>query len=370
MINSSNERSYPEIIDRKLIQIRFTLEETKVQGITITNLSNIRYLTGFRGSAATLFVFNDELHFVTDDRYKHIEEELYPLPNLKIHFTRDLWNYAKETNLLDGIKSLAFEADQLPYGDAVFYRNILRPIKYKPTEEDVKRFNMPKDPIEIGFIKESCRIAEETFEHLMKTVKSGMTEQDLANEIICHSRKIGSEGEAFNPIVLAGERTTIVHGIPSDRKIKKNEMVLVDFGFKHKGFSSDITRCFVIGKPTKEMQKTYEKIYSAQEAAIKAIRPGVNGQLVDKAARNIIEQEGWGDYFQHGTGHGIGIDVHESPIISHRKDDQMLPEDCVVTIEPGVYLPGKWGIRIEDDILVTKSGAERLTKAPEELPVL
>ncbi len=362
---------YPKLVDRRLEQLRFTLEDLKVDALAITYLPNIRYITNFSGSAATLIVTSDKLIFVTDDRYEEqIKDELYPLPNLETHITRDVWGYAKEKKLFKGISSLAFEADKVPYSDAVNIRNRIRPTKFKPASNLVEPFTMPKAPEELESIKKSAGIAVKVYEKILKTVKPGITEREIAIEIAHQTRLMGSEEDAFPIIVVSGERGALIHGKPSDKKIKKNDLITIDFGCKVNGFSSDITRTFAVGKATREQKKIYKILHKAKEEAIKNVRPGMNGKTVDAYAREIIKKEGYGEYFKHSLGHGVGLEVHEIPTITFRKEDQVVPENCVVAIEPGIYLPGKFGIRIEDNVVITRSGGEHITKAPEEIVVI
>ncbi len=362
---------YPKLVDRRLEQIRFTMEDLKIDSIVVTYLPNIRYLTNFSGSAATLFITENELHFVTDDRYEEqIKTELYPLPGIKTHISRDVWSYIKTAKILKEKSSLGFEADRMAYSDAVDIRNKIRPIKFKPAPGEVEPFTMPKAPEELDNIKKSCAIAEKIYEEMLDFIKPGITEKEIANEISFRSRQMGSESEPFDIIVVSGARGGLIHGMPSDKKIKKNEIVLMDFGCIVNGFCSDITRTIAVGKATKEQKSIYKLLRQAEKAAIEYVRPGMNGKNLDAAARNLIEKAGYGDYFQHSLGHGLGLVVHERPTITFRMDDQIVPNECVLAIEPGIYLPGKFGMRVEDNIFVTTNGGEYLTNAPDELVVI
>jgi len=365
-------KGYPDLVDTRLDQIKFRFKEIKADGLVITYLPNIRYLTNFSGSDAAIIIFDDKIYFFTDDRYEEqIKTELYPLPNMKTYITRDFWTYGLENKLFDGVDTLAFEGDRVAYSVAVNIRNQVRPLKFKPTEPgEIERYTMPKAPEELEYIEQACRIAEETYKKIVKMIKPGVEEKALANEIAYHSRKLGSEGDPFDIIVTSGPRGALVHGAPSDRKIKAGDIVLMDFGCKFHGFGSDITRTVAVGKATKEQKAVYQLLIKAKEAAIKDVRPHMNGKHLDKVARSIIEEAGYGKYFQHSLGHGIGLVAHEQPIITFRLDDQIIPEDCVLAIEPGIYLPDKFGMRVEDCIFVTRQGARHLTKAPDELPIV
>jgi Xaa-Pro aminopeptidase len=283
------------------------------------------------------------------------------------HIDRDVWNYGVKSKLFKGVQTLGFESDRMGYTDAVEIRNVIRPIKFKPAPCEIEPFTRPKDPVELDFMRQSAALAEKTFEKMLGIIKPGMSELDVAIELIYQARKLGSEGEPFEPIVGSGERSALVHSHPSTKKIKKNELLLLDFGCKVNGFCSDITRVICVGKPTKEQKQIYKIVYEAQQNAIKNARPGINGQILDKHARSIIEKAGFGENFKHSLGHGIGIAPHESPLITFRLEDQIVPEDAVISIEPGIYFKDKFGIRIEDNIHVTRNGAVNLTNAPDDI---
>lgn len=362
---------YPELIDKRLEQIRFRIGELHVDGLWINYIPNIKYLTNFSGSEASVIVLKDGILFFTDDRYaEQVQTELYPLPNMQIHITRDVWSYCLQKKILKGLGALAFESDRVSYQDAINIRNIIRPIKFKPTPFVVEPFTQPKAYEEFESISKACQIAEKTFNEILSTFHPKMTEWELANEVIYLSRRNGSEGEPFPIIVASGKRSSLPHGRPTNKEIKNGDVVTIDFGCIVNGFCCDITRVFAVGKATKEQVSIYNLLLNAKDTAIAKIRPFVNGKLVDEAARNIIKNAKYGDYFQHSLGHGIGVVPHELPLITFRKNDQIIPENCVLAIEPGIYLPNKFGLRLEDDIYVTRDGAVYLTKSPLELPIV
>lgn len=362
---------YPKIIDRRLQQLRFQLEEQKAEFICISFLPNIRYLTNFSGSSALIFVSLEEIHFITDDRYEEqIKDELYPLPNIITHITRDPWNYLVEKKLLNDVQSIAFEADYMPYAVAVEIRNIIRPVKFKPATNLVSRFTQPKDPDELKYIRKSLELTEQVYQYMLEFIKPGMTEIEIAIELSYQCHKAGSEGEPTEIVVVSGNRGSLVFGNPSDRKVKKNELIILDFGCRVNGFGTDISRTVALGRVTKEQKQMYDVLRSAQRAAIKEVRPGMNGKHLDSIARNIIAKEGFGDFFKHTVGHGIGLQAVESPIISNYLEDQIVPEDSIVGIEPGIYVPDKFGMRVEEVMLVTPNGGEVILAAPDEIAVI
>lgn len=366
---AKGKMSYPEKIDYRLEQIYFKLNSEKVEGIYISHLPNIRYLTNFSGSNAHLFIFRNKILFVTDDRYEEqIKTELYPLPNLQTLITRDVWGTLLNLNILTQYQEIGFESDVLSYQDAVEFRNKIRPVKFKPIPEAVEPTTRSKAPEELENIRQACSISEKVFNFLLNFIKPGMSEKDIAIEIAYQSRKMGSEGDAFDIIVTSGTRGSLVHGQPSEKKIRKGDIVIIDFGCKVNGFCSDITRTICVGaKPTKEQKNIYSLLRTAEKKAIETMRPGINGKILDGAARKLIQEAGYGEYFKHSLGHGIGIVPHEKPIITFRMDDQNVPEDAVIAIEPGIYLPDKFGMRVEDNVHLTKSGPIMLTNASDEL---
>ena len=369
--DNNTELSYPAIADIRLQQLRFTLEDLKTDALVVTYLPNIRYLTNFSGTAATLFITETEIHFVTDDRYEEqIKNELFDLPGMHTHISRDVWDLLKKEKFLKDTSSIAFEADRTSYSDAVDIRNRMRPLKFKPAMAVVEPFTMPKSTDELADIQKACEIAEQVYKKMLKFIKPGITEIDLAVEIAHQGRLLGSEADAFPIIAVSGPNSAMVHGRPTDRVIKKGDIVLMDYGCTVNGFLSDITRTVAVGKATKEQKKIYKVLHEAKEAAIAKIHPAVNGKLLDASARDIIVEAGYGDNFQHSLGHGIGLVPHERPLITFRTDTEIIPEDAVLAVEPGIYIPNKYGIRIEDNIHVTRSGGKHLTNAPEELPIV
>ncbi|OGU38173.1 MAG: hypothetical protein A2X61_09295 [Ignavibacteria bacterium GWB2_35_12] len=368
---TEQKASYPKACDKRLEQIRFTMDDLKVDAVVVTYLPNIRYLTNFSGSFAVMFITHEELYFFTDDRYEEqIKTELFPLPNLQTYIARDVWKYVKQKKVLKKVVNIIFESDRVTYSDAVAIRNQLRPLKFKPGVNVVERFTIPKSPEELEFMRKACEITLKTYDKVVKKMKNGVSEIDLATEIAYQSRLLGSEGDPFDIIVTSGPRGALVHGMPSDRKIKPGDLVIFDFGCRVHGFCSDLTRTVAFQKASKEQKTLYKMLVKAKDHAIANVRPGMNGKTLDEFARGIIKKEGYGQYFQHSLGHGIGLVPHEMPTITFRLDDQIVPEGAVIAIEPGIYLPDKFGMRVEDLAQVTRTGGKPITTAPTELPVV
>ncbi|MFP4368293.1 MAG: M24 family metallopeptidase [Candidatus Kapaibacterium sp.] len=362
--------NYPGIIDRRLAQLRFTIEEEKLDAIAVTYMPNIRYLTNFSGPAGVLYVTDKDMVLVTDPRYKALaEKDLYDLPDFYTEFTDEYWEVVKKHKVLKAVVSLGFEADKMPYAEAVNIRNLIRPVKFKPGTRLVEPFTQPKAEEELEYIKKAARICLDVYEEIKKIIKTGMTEIELANELAYMARKAGSEGMPKDVIVLSGENTAFSHATPTDKKIKKNELIQIDFGCRVNGFCSSISRVFAYGKPTKAHKDAYAHAHEAMATTVKAITPGMNGQNLDEIGRKIIKKYGYGKEFNHELGHGIGIEPLEMPVISPKIDDHFIHENTVLTIKPGVYTD-KFGIRLEDNVIVARGGGEYLTQAPEELEVV
>lgn len=364
-------KKYPEMIDRRLEQIRFTITDLKLDGLLITHLPNIRYLTNFSGSYAHLFILKDQIHFVTDDRYEmQVKGELYKVPGMKVHSTREVWKYIKETEMLGKAKTIGFEADRMPYAEAVEVRNFLRPIKFKPTSGEIEPFLTAKDPMEVEYIEKASKIAQRVFEYMKNEIKVGMSESEITNKIAYKSRELGSESVPFHIICTVGTNTALPHIRPTNKKVKDGDLVMMEHGATINGFAATICRTIGIGKVDPELQKVYNMLLESQNATFENLRPGINASILESYARKIIIEGGYGDYYKTNLAHGVGISYNENPIINARNNDHLVPENCVLSVEPAVYVPNKFGIRIKDSALVTKSGAKPITMPPEKLEVL
>ncbi len=333
----------------------------------ITDDINRRYLTGMKSSAGFVLVFPEETVLVIDSRYierarevvKHctvIEQEPAALRQLgailKYH----------------GAKSCALESMSLTLQRAENFKK-LQGVEFltdNTLSQALYDLRTIKTPEEIEKITAAQRIAEEALAKLLEKLSAGMTERDAAIELDFGMRRLGAEDLSFETIALTGAHTSMPHGVPDDRVIQKGDFVLMDFGAVVDGYHSDMTRTVCIGQPTDEMREVYEIVRTAQETARAAAKPGITGKALDAVAREVIEQAGYGDAFGHSLGHGVGMEIHEYPIAG-RSWEKPLEPGQVVTIEPGIYLPGKFGVRIEDFVTVTEDGCDTITGIPNEL---
>ncbi len=341
------------------------LESHQLDGILLLSLENIRYLSNFTGSDAVFLLTPKEAFFLTDSRYwTQAEDEVREAQIVR---------YQKK---IDGLVSLlldlkskrvGFESSSLPFS---LYQTLLEKlegrIEFVPFEKELRNLRAFKDEAELSLIRSAIGIASEAFLHVLKLIKEGAEERALSLEMECFMKRRGAEATGFDIIVASGTRSALPHGRASDKRIEKGDFVLIDFGSRFKGYHSDQTRTLFCHSSTSEQRKIYEIVKEAHDRAIEKIRPGIPISEVDRVAREFIQTQGYGEYFGHGTGHGIGLAVHEDPVVNGENQDP-LQEGMVFTIEPGIYLPGWGGVRIEDMVRVTPDGAEVLTYLSTEL---
>lgn len=361
---------FPDIVDMRLKQLKFAMDEFKVDAAYISLLSNVQYLTNFSGTKADLIIVGDEVHFFTDSRYeKQVEEELYDIPQMQIHITDDIWHYCREKKILKKFKTLGFEADVISYSRTIEIRNRIRPVKFKPTPYIFEPFTQPKGEQELSDIRKAAEIAEKTYNTVIETVRTRISENELATEIANIARSHGSEQIPKPIFVTSGERGNVIHGRPTEKNIRKNELTMINFTTSYNGFCCELARTFCIGKATKQQQKAYAQIIEAQELTIKTVVPGMTGQYLDKVVREFMHKSKFGKFFPHALGYGIGLNTHEHPYINPLAENEMIPDKTVLAIAPGVYTE-RFGMRAQDLVLVSVNGAERITNPPKELPII
>ena len=329
-------------------------------------LPNVRYLTGFSGSSGAIFVTRKTATFITDFRY--IDQSKAQVKGARVVISKknpiaameDI-EEARAKNMRIGI-----EANRLTVAQKTSLASALPKAILIDTADVVEDLMICKDKSEIDNIKKATEISDIAYERILGILKPGLKEKDIAAELEYQMKMLGADKEAFESIVASGYRSALPHGIASDKKLKKGEFITFDFGALYNGYCSDITRTVVLGKASPRQKKIYEIVERAQAAAVRKVRAGVTGKQVDAAARNIIERAGYGKNFGHGTGHGIGLEVHAAPRVS-MLGTQPLKSNMVITIEPGIYISGWGGVRIEDDVVVRQKGCLVLNKAPKKL---
>jgi Xaa-Pro aminopeptidase len=266
-----------------------------------------------------------------------------------------------------GFKTVGFEDGYVTYSEYNIWRSKLK-ARLVEAQNAMSSLRAVKSERELNALKRAQRISENAFRETLELVCGGMTERELAAELIYRLLKNGADDKSFDPIVVSGPRTSMPHGMPTDRKLERG-FLTIDFGARKDGWCSDTTRTVCLGEPTDEMRRVYETVLSAQLAGIAAVRAGVSGAAVDAAARAVITEAGYGEYFGHGFGHGLGLEVHEEPNASE-SNTSPLQAGAVISAEPGVYIPGSFGVRIEDVLYVTEGGSENITRLPKELSVI
>ncbi len=347
----------------RLEKVREKLGSNNIDGFISFKRENIRYLTGFSGSTAVTILTEKEAFFLTDFRYKtQAEEEVsntFEIREFK-KIIDSISEIAKPLNL----KTIGFEP-HLPYSTYQELHSKLNSASLTPVKNIVEDVRMVKEPSEVEFIKKAIGIIDRAFKRMKKIVKAGSKENEIAIEMEYKLRKEGAEGIPFDIIVASGERGALPHGIASDKIIKDGELVILDFGSRYMGYNSDCTRTLSVGRLDERQKDIYSIVLDAQKEAIKSIKPGLKVSEIDSKARQFIIEKGYGEYFGHSTGHGIGLEVHENPRIAEGQDD-IIKEGMVFTVEPGIYIHGWGGVRIEDMVLVTKDGCEVLTSEIEK----
>ena len=348
--------------------LRGMLEKTRLDGFVTFFSPHLRYLTGYSGSNGLCIVTQSDVFFLTDFRYKEqIQQEV--TCSRPVVTSGDLIEKAAAGNLLRGCKRVAVEKDYLPLGQFQELRSNFPKVRFVPTAEYVESFAAVKNDAEISLLRQAIRITDAVLAKVLKIIRPGISELDVSAEISYYHKKLGAEKDSFEPIVVSGSRASLPHGRPSSKKIKNGELVTLDLGCIYNGYCSDLTRTVAVGKAGAEERKVYDVVLKAQQLAIDSAKNGISGRELDGVARKYIRSRGYGKYFGHGLGHGIGLEIHEAPRVSARSL-HTLRDGNVVTVEPGVYLPGRFGVRIEDDIVVRNGGCEVLTTAPKTLMIL
>lgn len=351
---------------KRVENLRNLFSSHGVDGVLITKAENRRYTTGFTGSAGFVVISKERNVLITDFRY--IEQAQEQAPDFQIvDGSKDMVAKAREIVEELGIKNLGFEIMGLSYYEYREFDKKLSDITdMKPLEGIVEKLRVVKDEDEIALIQKAADIADAAFEHILTVIKPGMSELEISLELEYFMKKQGSSKNAFDIILASGPRSSLPHGIASDRIIQPNEFVKMDFGAIYKGYHSDITRTVVVGEANDKMLEIYNIVKEAQQNVLDNVKAGMSTAEVDALARDIIAEHGYGDNFGHGLGHGIGLEIHEGPRVGI-KDPVVLKENMVITVEPGIYIPQFGGVRIEDDVVITKDGCRILTTSPKEL---
>jgi len=344
-------------------RVREQLPELGADAMLVTKLVNVRYLSGFSGSAGMLLVGSEDLFF-TDSRYEEQSAREVPDARRVIPAAGQEKVLAGEV-VAAGIGKLAIEASHVTLAQAKQWREDMPSVSLIETTGVVEELRKVKDATEVEALRRAASLGDQGLTELLGRLREGMTEVEAAAELEDAMRRAGSEGLSFPTIVAFGESAAEPHHSPkADRRLRKGDLIKLDFGAMFGGYHSDMTRTISFGDPDPELAKIYEIVRSAQQAGVEAVASGKTGGDVDEAARSVVEQAGYS--FGHGTGHGCGLEVHEAPSI-RRGGDDVLGNGMAITVEPGIYLPGLGGVRIEDLVVVSNGGCDVLTRSPKEL---
>jgi len=352
----------------RLARLRARLREEHIDALVVSLLPNVRYLTGFTGSHGIALVTAAHAWFLTDSRYRlQAAQEVRGFR--RIVTSHDLLDTIASRDLLRRCKRLGFESESVTYAQYSRFRAALHRTTFVPTRNLVETLAIPKELEELASIARAIAITDRVFGELLAIVRPGVAERDLAAEITYRHRRNGADGDAFEPIVASGARGALPHARASAKTIAPGEFVTMDFGCTVDGYCADLTRTVAVGRTTPAQRRVYATVLAAQRAALDAARAGMPARELDAAARTRIAADGYAKYFTHSLGHGLGLRIHERPRISPLSTERLLV-GSVVTIEPGIYIPERCGVRIEDDIVLTSSGCTVLTSAPKELLTL
>ena len=351
-------------------RIQEILKERGLDGLLLTDEKNQRYAAGFAFTDGAVLVGREKAWLITDSRYIEAAEK-----NAAAGVT--VWLYDRQRPLMErlkaaireaGMERLAAEDGKLSHREYLAYEQALG-MALLPAGELMAKLRAAKTEEEIGAMRAAQAIAERALEEVLPLIRPGMTEKQVMAELVYRTLRHGSEGNSFDPIVVSGPNTSLPHGVPGDRVIQRGDFVTMDFGCLKEGYCSDMTRTVAVGEASDEMRNVYDIVLKAQLAGIAVARAGIPGKEIDAAARKVITQAGYGPYFGHGFGHSLGLDIHEAPSANLRGEEPM-PVGAVCSAEPGIYLPGRFGVRIEDVMILREGGCDVITKAPKELIIL
>ena len=355
------------IYSKRQQDLRKVLDERGLDGMLITNLTNVRYISGFTGSAASCLITPEGQYFITDGRY--IEQSKAQVKGFErfIDMSSHL-SQIKDNNLNSNGFKLAFEGDHMSYA---LYENMISVFpntKWENASMILEDLASVKDDHELECIRTAVEVTDKVYEEILPMLRPGFTEKQVANTMVSKYREY-AEGEAYSPIVATGPNGALPHAIPTDREFENGDFIVIDAAAKYGGYHADMTRTPVIGEATEKHKEVYSIVKEAQQRGCDIAKAGVPCKEVDAATREYISEMGYGEYYTHGTGHGLGLEIHTSPRFSPQSE-QVLEVNNVMTIEPGIYLAGWGGVRIEDDVIIGKDNCEILNQTTKDLVVL
>ncbi|OHO70318.1 peptidase M24 [Staphylococcus sp. HMSC036D05] len=350
----------------KLEQVHEILNHKRLDAMIVLSDFNRRYLSGFTGTSGALIITHNKNYLVTDFRY--IEQATKQAPEFEI-INRQNGLITEIKHILEQaqLSNIGFEGHHISYDTYVELNKGM--ITLISISDSIDKIREVKSEEEIKLIQKAAEIVDKTYDYILTVVKVGMSEREIKALLESKMLELGADGPSFDTIVASGYRGALPHGVASDKLIEKGDMITLDFGAYYRGYCSDITRTFAVGEPDPKMKEIYNIVLSSQIKAINEIRPGMTVQEADALSRDYIDAHGFGQEFGHSLGHGIGLDIHEGPLLSKNSTGELQVNNCV-TIEPGIYVDGLGGVRIEDDILITENGCDVFTKCTKDLIIL
>lgn len=352
---------------KRVKNVQKKLNDYKIDALLVTNMYNVRYLANFTGTTGLAVITKEKAYFVTDFRYT--EQAAEQAEGFEIVKNEGpIYEEVAKIIEKDQINTIGFEEENITFAT---YKKIeqIFPSELKAISGLVEKLREVKSEAEIEIIQKAVEIAEKAYDYILGFIKPGMTEIEVANELDFYMRKHGATGVSFDTIVASGVRSAMPHGVASEKVIEEGDMVTIDFGCYYEGYASDMTRTFAVGDPGEELKEIYEIVKEANLKVTAAAKAGMTGAELDAVARDYISEHGYGEAFGHTTGHGLGLEVHEGPAISYRNENKLV-ENNVITNEPGIYIPGLGGVRIEDDLVIKEDGNVNLMSTSKELTIL
>lgn len=354
---------------KRIEKLRKKMKALDLDGFLVTSKENRQYLTGFTGTFGWVLVTHSHVCLLTDFRY--IEQAQQQAPECKLVQFRHYAPVVTLRMLMEDMEvvTLGIESDRCTVDEFERLANQVRRKAITPLKGFVEEIRQIKDEEEIAQIARAEAIGDEAFLHVLKLIKPGMTELEIAMELEFQMRRSGASGVSFDTIVASGKRSSMPHGVASAKKVEAGDFITMDFGCMYQGYCSDMTRTIALGKVDEKQETVYNLVRKAQEDALQAIKAGVTGKEIHAVAQNVFQDAGYGPFFGHGLGHSVGLEIHEEPRFSP-KAEEIIQENMVITVEPGLYLSNWGGVRIEDLVVVKKDGCINLTHSPKELIIL
>lgn len=357
-------------MQQRLEQVKNIINKEGLGGLLITSRPNTYYFTGFSGSTSKCLVTKDKAYLIVDFRYTiQAKEQAYAGIEV-IQYSQGVLETLNTLCLEYGVTELGIEGSDITFADHLNLQQKLQEVQsFKDIQEKLDRIRIVKDEHELLLIQKAVDIADKVFEEILPYLKPGVKEYEIALEMEYKMKKMGASGESFETIVASGPRSALPHGVAGMREIQTGDAIVMDFGAVYKGYCSDMTRTVFVGNPDQELKHIYDVVLKSQLAALSKARTGMNGKELDDVSRSIIYGAGYEKCFGHGLGHGVGVEIHEKPTVSPR-GEETLEEGMVFTIEPGIYVEGLGGIRIEDMVCLKQNGLQILTKSTKDMIIL